>query len=402
MKSYCSEKLEAVHSDIRGPLYLKAMEMEKAGAKVLKINSGNPAIFGHTAPDSIKQALIEGADRAVAYCDFRGMPAARKAICDYHKSKGIQDITEDDIYVGNGVSELVNIALSVLLNEGDEILVPTPCYSLWSNCAYLVGGKPVYYMCDEAAGWFPDIDDIKSKVTSRTKAIVLINPNNPTGALYSRELLEQIADVARQNDLMIFSDEIYDRLLFDGAVHIPMAVVAPDLFVVTMNGLSKSHNICGYRCGWMLLSGPRARSEEFRTNVGKLMSMRLCAGALPQLVIPAALADQESTMKMVSPGGKLYERRKATLDAIAETDALITIKNSGALYMFPKINPKYKVTNDKEFARELLERKHILLVPGSGFNFPYPDHFRIVMLPSPEELSGAVKKIAEVLDEVFL
>ena len=402
MKSYCSEKLEAVHSDIRGPLFLKAMEMEKAGTKVLKINSGNPAIFGHTAPDSIKQALIEGADRAVAYCDFRGMPAARKAICDYHKSKGITDITEDDIYVGNGVSELVNISLSVLLNEGDEILVPTPCYSLWSNCALLVGGKPVYYMCDEAAGWFPDINDIRSKVTSKTKAIVIINPNNPTGALYSEDLLKEIAQVARENDLMIFSDEIYDRLLFDGAVHIPMAKVAPDLCVVTMNGLSKSHNICGYRCGWMLLSGPRARSEEFRTNVGKLMSMRLCAGALPQLVIPAALADQESTIKMVSPGGKLYERRKATLDAIAETDALITIKNSGALYMFPKINPKYKITNDKEFARELLERKHILLVPGSGFNYPYHDHFRIVMLPSPEELSGAIHKIAEVLDEVFL
>ena len=402
MKSYCSTKLEAVHSDIRGPLYLKAMEMEKQGIKVLKINSGNPATFGHTAPISIKNALIEGADRAVAYCDFRGMPAARKSICDYHKSKGIQDITEDDIYVGNGVSELVNIALSVLLNEGDEILVPTPCYSLWSNCAYLVGGNPVYYMCDEAAGWFPDIDDIKSKVTSKTKAIVLINPNNPTGALYSKDLLEQIAQIARENDLMIFSDEIYDRLLFDGAVHIPMATVAPDLFVVTMNGLSKSHNICGYRCGWMLLSGPRERSAEFRLNVGKLMSMRLCAGALPQLVIPAALDDLASTVKMVSPGGALYERRKATLDALAECDALKVVPNSGALYVFPKIDPKYNITNDKEFARELLERKHILLVPGSGFNYPTHDHFRVVMLPSPEELSNAVKEIGNVLNEVFL
>lgn len=402
MKSYCSTKLEAVHSDIRGPLYIKAMEMEKQGIKVLKINSGNPATFGHTAPDSIKKALIEGADRAVAYCDFRGMPAARKSICDYHKSKGVKDITEDDVYIGNGVSELVNIALSVLLNEGDEILVPTPCYSLWSNCAYLVGGTPVYYMCDEAADWFPDIDDIKSKVTSRTKAIVLINPNNPTGALYSKDVLEQIAQIARENDLMIFSDEIYDRLLFDGAVHTPMAVIAPDLFVVTMNGLSKSHNICGYRCGWMLLSGPRARSEEFRTNVGKLMSMRLCAGALPQLVIPAALDDQASTVKMVSPGGALYERRKATLDALAECDALKAIPNSGALYMFPKIDPKYNITNDKDFARELLERKHILLVPGSGFNYPTHDHFRIVMLPSPEELSNAVKEIGNVLNEVFL
>jgi len=402
MKSYCSTKLEAVHSDIRGPLYLKAMEMEKQGIKVLKINSGNPATFGHTAPISIKNALFEGADRAVAYCDFRGMPAARKAICDYHRSKGVQDITEDDIYVGNGVSELVNIALSVLLNEGDEILVPTPCYSLWSNCAYLVGGNPVYYMCDEDAGWFPDIDDIKSKVTSKTKAIVLINPNNPTGALYSKDLLEQIAQIARENDLMIFSDEIYDRLLFDGAVHIPMATVAPDLFVVTMNGLSKSHNICGYRCGWMLLSGPRERSAEFRLNVGKLMSMRLCAGALPQLVIPAALEDLASTVKMVSPGGALYERRKATLDALSECDALKAVPNSGALYMFPKIDPKYNITNDKEFARELLERKHILLVPGSGFNYPTHDHFRIVMLPSPEELSNAVKEIGNVLNEVFL
>ena len=233
----CSSKLEAVHSDIRGPLYVKATEMEKQGIKVLKINSGNPAIFGHTAPDCIKQALIEGADRAVAYCDFRGMPAARASICEYHKGRGIQDICDDDIYIGNGVSELVNISLSVLLNEGDEILVPTPCYSLWSNCALLVGGVPVYYMCDENAGWFPDINDIRKKITSRTKAIVLINPNNPTGALYSKDLLEQIAALAREHDLMIFSDEIYDRLLFDGAVHTPMAAVAPDLFVVTMNGL---------------------------------------------------------------------------------------------------------------------------------------------------------------------
>ncbi len=397
----CSSKLEAVHSDIRGPLYVKATEMEKQGIKVLKINSGNPAIFGHTAPDCIKQALIEGADRAVAYCDFRGMPAARASICEYHKGRGIQNICDDDIYIGNGVSELVNISLSVLLNEGDEILVPTPCYSLWSNCALLVGGVPVYYMCDENAGWFPDIDDIRKKITSRTKAIVLINPNNPTGALYSKDLLEQIAALAREHDLMIFSDEIYDRLLFDGAVHTPMAAVAPDLFVVTMNGLSKSHNICGYRLGWMLLSGPHDKSDEFRSGVHKLMSMRLCAGALPQLVVPAALASQDTTVRMVSPGGRLYERRKATIDAINQCDALTTINNSGALYMFPKINPRYKIKDDREFARELLVRKHILLVPGSGFNYPTPDHFRIVMLPSPEELSGAIRSIGEVLEEVF-
>ena len=302
--------------------------------------------------------------------------------------------------MGNGVSEVVNFALLPLLNPGDEVLVPMPNYSLWSNTVYLSGGKPVFYRCDEASGWNPDVADLRSKVTPKTRALVIINPNNPTGALYSTEVLNAMLDVAREHDLMVFSDEIYDRLVMDGQEHISTASLAPDLTVVTMNGLSKSHCLCGYRCGWMVISGPRQRTEEYRRGIVELTSMRLCANALAQLVIPAAMEDMQTPLSMVSPGGRIYEQRKATLDVLKEIEGLSFVKNSAAFYLFPKLDAKrFNITNDKVFARDLLEATNILVVPGSGFDWPEPDHFRIVMLPEAQELRDAMQRVAAFLKD---
>lgn len=276
----CAERMEHVHSDIRGPLFVEAMRMQEQGTDILKLNTGNPATFGFGLPKSIKNALEGHLEEAVGYCDFKGMPKAREAICNYHKQKGIQGITQNDVFIGNGVSEVVSFALMPLLNSGDEVLVPTPSYSLWGNSVYLAGGKPVFYRCDEQTNWYPDASDICAKINARTKAIVLINPNNPTGMLYPEEVLRKIADIAREHKLLIFSDEIYDRLVMDGLQHVSIAALAPDQPVVTMNGLSKSHCLCGYRCGWMVISGPRKLTEEYRQGIIKLTSMRLCANTL--------------------------------------------------------------------------------------------------------------------------
>ena len=393
-----SERMETVHSDIRGPLFVEAMEMEKSGAKILKLNTGNPATFGFELPESIKKALVGAPERGLGYCDFKGMPDAREAICEYHKSKGIAGICPDDVFIGNGVSEVVSFALMPLLNTGDEVLIPTPSYSLWTNSVILAGAKPVFYVCDEAAEWQPDINDIKSKITEKTRAIVVINPNNPTGALYSDEILMRIADIAREKELLIFSDEIYDRLVMDGKTHTSIAALAPDIPVVTMNGLSKSHCLCGYRCGWMVISGPRELTEDYRGGIVKLTSMRLCSNTLAQTVIPAALADMETPRSMIMPGGRIYEQREATVKALSKIDGLSFVKNSAAFYLFPKLDAKrFYITSDKKFARDLLLATNILLVPGSGFDFKSPDHFRIVMLPRPEILTDAMERMGEFL-----
>ncbi len=395
-----AKKLEHVHSDIRGPLYTESQRMIKEGTSVLRLNTGNPATFGFTMPDSVRNALLTGADKAVGYCDLKGMPEARRAICEYHKSKGIQDITPDDIYIGNGVSELVSMALTALLNDGDEILIPSPSYSLWTNSAYIAGGKPVFYTCDEQSDWFPDIDDMRSKITSRTRAVVIINPNNPTGAVYPKEVLEQIIDLAREHDLIIFSDEIYDRLLMDGVEHVSTAALAPDRLVITMNGLSKSHVICGFRCGWMVISGAKGKADDYLEGIFQMAAMRLCSNALTQLVIPAALDDFASTKAMVSPGGRLYEQREATMRELEKIEGISCVKNKAAFYVFPKLDvKKFNITDDKKFAFDLLHEKHIFIVPGSGFDFPTPDHFRIVMLPEPEELAKAVSDIGDFLKD---
>ena len=395
----CADRMEYVHSDIRGPLFVEAMEMQSRGINVLKLNTGNPAAFGFGLPESIRKAIEGYENKAVGYCDFRGMPDAREAICEYHKSKGIVDIYPDDIFVGNGVSEVVSFALLPLINPGDEVLVPTPSYSLWGNSVRIAGGTPVFYTCDESSNWYPDVADIRSKITPKTRAIVLINPNNPTGALYPDELLLKIADLAREFGLLIFSDEIYDRLVMDGLVHTSIAALAPDLPVVTMNGLSKSHCLCGYRCGWMLISGPKQLTADYKQGIVKLTSMRLCANALAQLVIPAAMADMETPTSMVSPGGRIYEQREATINALSKIDGISFVKNSAAFYLFPKLDiKKFNITNDKKFARDLLHATNILMVPGSGFDWKEPDHFRIVMLPKPEVLGDAMRRMGEFLD----
>ena len=396
---HIADRMAHVHSDIRGELYRQAIAMQECGIEVMKLNTGNPAAFGFPLPESIRGALEGNIDKAVAYCDFQGMPEAREAIARYAESKGIQGVNAGDVFVGNGVSEVVNFALLPLLNPGDEVLVPMPNYSLWSNTVYLSGGTPVFYRCDEASGWNPDVADLRSKVTAKTRALVIINPNNPTGALYSTEVLNDMLDVAREHDLMVFSDEIYDRLVMDGQTHISTASLAPDLTVVTMNGLSKSHCLCGYRCGWMVISGPRQKTEEYRRGLVELTSMRLCANALAQLVIPAAIADMQTPLSMVSPGGRIYEQRKATLDVLKDMEGLSFVKNSAAFYLFPKLDAKkFNITNDKIFARDLLQATNILVVPGSGFDWPEPDHFRIVMLPEAEELRSAMQRLGKFLE----
>lgn len=395
----CADRMQNVHSDIRGPLFVEAMEMQSRGMNILKLNTGNPAAFGFGLPKSIENALAGQEEKGVGYCDFKGMPKAREAICAYEKEKGIQGITPEDVFIGNGVSEVVSFALMPLLNPGDEVLVPTPSYSLWGNSVYLAGAKPVFYVCDERAHWYPDIRDIRSKVTDRTKAIVLINPNNPTGVLYPEEILLQAAEIAREHELLVFSDEIYDRLVMDGLKHTSFAALAPDLPVVTTNGLSKSHCLCGYRCGWMVISGPGRLTEEYRQGIVQLTSMRLCANTLAQLVIPAALKDMETPASMVRPGGRIYEQREVTAAELEKIDGLTFVKNDASFYLFPKLDAeKFHITDDRRFARDLLHATNILLVPGSGFDWPEPDHFRIVMLPRAEELRFAMRKMGEFLD----
>ena len=394
-----ADRMEHVHSDIRGELYHEAMRMQAQGIKVLKLNTGNPAAFGMPLPESIRKALEGNAAAGVPYCDFQGMPAAREAIARYHRSKGIEGVQPDDVFIGNGVSEVVNFALMPLLNPGDEVLIPTPNYSLWSNTILLAGAKPVYYRCDEASNWNPDVADLRSKVTCKTRAIVIINPNNPTGTLYSTDVLTDILQVAREHDLIVFSDEIYDRLVMDGLQHVSTASLAPDLTVVTMNGLSKSHSLCGYRCGWMVISGPKAATETYRKGIVQLTSLRLCANALAQLAIPAALEDMETPASMVRPGGRYYQQRQATVDVLDTINGLSYVKNVAAFYLFPKLDvKKFNITNDKQFAGDLLRATNILVVPGSGFDWAEPDHFRLVLLPEADQLKDAMIRLGNFLD----
>ncbi len=394
-----AKRMENVHSDIRGPLFMEALKLQEQGAHVLKLNTGNPAAFGFGLPKSIEDALANHIDKGVGYCDFKGMPAARTAICEYEKSKGIKGITPDDVFIGNGVSEVVSFALFPLLNDGEEVLVPSPSYSLWGNSVYLAGGKPVFYTCDEKADWNPDIKDIRSKITPKTKAMVIINPNNPTGMLYSEDVLKELVKVAREAKILLFVDEIYDRLVMDGLKHVSLASLADDIPVITLNGLSKSHCLCGYRCGWMLISGPKELTEDYKQGIIQLTSMRLCANTLAQIVIPAALEDMETPASMIRPGGRIYEQRQAAVSELKKIDGISFVENNSAFYIFPKLDvKKFNITNDKKFAHDLLHAENILVVPGSGFDWDEPDHFRIVMLPEAEVLRDAVKRIGRFLD----
>ena len=392
-----ADRTKKIASGTRGVVYKEALRVQAEGNKVLKMNTGNPAAFGFPVPESLKKAIADAVQKAAAYSESTGAKEAKEAILAYDLSKGFKNISEKDIYLGNGVSELAEMVCTALLNPGDEVLCPCPNYNLWSNSVLLAEGKPVFYECFENRKWMPDAEEIESHISDRTKAIVIINPNNPTGALYSDELLKNIAEVAKRHGLVIFADEIYDRLLMDGAKHTSMAALAPDQPVLTFNGLSKSHIVCGFRCGWMTASGfTDEEGENFKTVLETLSSVRLCSNTFAQYCVPAALADPAYTVEMMSPGGRLYERREATVNAVNESEYLSVIKNTGALYCFVRIDPErvhIKDGNDKQFAMELVRDKHIMVVPGSGFDYPKPNYFRIVMLPEPEELARAVREI---------
>lgn len=395
----CSDRIANVHSDIRGPLYVEALRMQAAGTPVLKLNTGNPASFGFALPQSVRQSLMEHVDQAVPYCDVKGMPQARQAICRYHLGRGLQDITPEDIFICNGVSEAVSMLMTALVGSGDEVLVPSPCYSLWSNNTYIGGGRPVFYRCDPKNAWNPDISDIRRKLSKRTKAILVINPNNPTGVVYSREILLEIADIARKNKLLLLSDEIYDRLTMDGTPTYSIAALAPDVPCVTFNGLSKSHIICGFRCGWMVFSGPKGSLDAIEDGVMRLAAMRLCGNALTQLVIPAAMADPESTRQMLRPGGRLYEQREACVQALQQIEGVTLVKNHAAFYLFPGLDSElFDFRDDQDFAMQFLHEKKVLVIPGHGFDWTEDLRFRIVMLPEPDKLSGAMAELGDFLN----
>ncbi len=395
-----SHKISMLRSDIRGSVYAEALRMQKEGKKVLKLNTGNPAAFGFTMPDSVRSALLAGMDGAVPYCDLRGMEEARETILSYHRSKNIADIDIDDIFLANGVSEMVQMVLLSFLNEGDEILLPSPNYSLWENCTHLAGGVPVFYRCREENDWFPDPADIEKKITKKTRAILLIHPNNPTGAVYSKELIQEILAVARKHDLALFCDEIYDRLILDDVCHVSPASLAPDLLSVTFNGLSKSHIICGFRCGWAVIAGPKQKRAGIQEGLTRLCAMRLCANTLSQLVVPAALQDPESTRAMLVPGGRLYEQREATCSVLESIPGISFVKNRAAFYLFPKLDKeRFHISDDRKFALDLLHAKNLLIVPGSGFAWDENDHFRIVMLPEPQVLRQAMMDLGDFLSD---
>lgn len=389
-----STKLDNVCYDIRGPVLKEAKRLEEEGNKILKLNIGNPAPFGFEAPDEILVDVIRNLPTAQGYSDSKGLYSARKAIMQHYQKRNMMDATVEDIYIGNGVSELIVMAMQALLNNGDEILVPAPDYPLWTAAVSLSGGSAVHYMCDEEAGWFPDLDDIKRKITPRTKGIVIINPNNPTGAVYSKELLLEVVEIARQHNLVIFADEIYDKILYDHAVHHSIAALAPDLLTVTFNGLSKTYRVAGFRQGWMVLHGPKKHAKSYIEGLEMLASMRLCANVPMQHAIQTAIGGYQSINEFIHPGGRLFEQRNRAWELINEIPGISCVKPMGALYMFPKLDQKkFNIRNDQKMVLDLLLQEKVLLVQGTGFNWPHPDHFRIVTLPRVDELEMAIGKL---------
>ncbi|WEG73873.1 pyridoxal phosphate-dependent aminotransferase [Vagococcus intermedius] len=395
---YKSRKLDNVSYDVRGPVLEEADRMIEEGINILKLNTGNPAPFGFDAPNEIVRDLIMNVRESEGYSDSRGIFSARKAIEQYCQLRGFPNVTINDIYTGNGVSELITMSMQGLLNNGDEVLIPMPDYPLWTASVSLSGGTPVHYICDEQAEWNPDLDDIRKKVTSKTKAIVIINPNNPTGALYPREILEGIAEIAREHNLIIYADEIYDRLVMDGLEHIPMATVAPDLFVVSFNGLSKSHRVAGFRCGWMVLSGDKRYVKDYIEGLNMLASMRLCSNVLSQQVIQTALGGYQSSDELLLPGGRIYEQREFITKALNDIPGITAVKPKAAFYIFPKIDvKKFNIKNDEQFILDFLHKHHTLMVHGGGFNWNQPDHFRVVYLPKIEDLQEMTTNMADFL-----
>lgn len=393
-----STKLDNVLYDVRGPVVDEANRMEEAGTQILKLNIGNPAPFGFRTPDEVIYDMRSQLTECEGYSASKGLFSARKAIMQYMQNKNVPNVTIEDIYTGNGVSELINLSMLALLDTGDEVLIPAPDYPLWTACVTLAGGKAVHYVCDEEAEWYPDINDIKKKITSRTKAIVIINPNNPTGALYPKEVLQDIVDVAREHQLMIFSDEIYDRLVMSGDEHISIASLAPDLFCVTFSGLSKSHMIAGYRIGWMVLSGNKKIGADYIEGLNMLSNMRLCSNVPAQSIVQTALGGYQSVKNYIVPGGRVYEQCEYIYKALNDIPGITAVKPKAAFYIFPKIDvKKFNIVDDEKFALDLLRDKKILLIHGRGFNWEKPDHFRVVYLPRIEVLEEAVGKLGDFL-----
>jgi alanine-synthesizing transaminase len=397
-KFFKSEKLNNVCYDIRGPVLQEAMRMEEEGHRILKLNIGNPAPFGFNAPDEIIQDVIRQLPQAQGYSDSKGIYSARKAIMQECQLHGIHSVEINDIYLGNGVSEMITLATQALLNSGDEVLVPAPDYPLWTASVRLAGGKAVHYRGDEQSDWFPDIADIRSKITSRTRAIVVINPNNPTGAVYSQDVLEQIVAIAREHNLVIFADEIYDKILYDDAVHIPMAKLADDVLCVSFNGLSKSYRLAGFRSGWMIISGAKHRAGDYIEGLNILSSMRMCANVPAQHAIQTALGGYQSINDLILPTGRLGRQRDVAWQMLNDIPGVSCVKPKGALYMFPKLDPKvHAIHNDEQLVLDLVRQEKILLVQGSAFNWPEPDHVRVVFLPQIDDLSMAIERFGNFL-----
>ncbi|WP_288270147.1 aminotransferase class I/II-fold pyridoxal phosphate-dependent enzyme [uncultured Bifidobacterium sp.] len=393
-----SSKLDNVLYDVRGPVVDEAARMEATGTHVLKLNIGNPAPFGFRTPDEVVYDMAQQLTDCEGYSDSKGLFSARKAIMQYAQIKNIPNVSIDGIYTGNGVSELINLSMSALLDNGDEVLVPSPDYPLWTACVTLAGGTAVHYVCDEQSEWYPDIEDMRRKITDHTKAIVIINPNNPTGALYPPEVLQQIVDLAREHQLMIFSDEIYDRLVMDGLKHVSIASMAPDLFCVTFSGLSKSHMIAGYRVGWMVLSGNKAIAKDYIEGLNMLTNMRICSNVPAQSIIQTALGGHQSVNDYIVPGGRIYEQREYIYQALNSIPGVSAVKPKAAFYIFPKLDVKrFGIKNDEKFALDLLREQKLLIVQGSGFNWQHPDHFRVVYLPRIEVLKDATSKLETFL-----
>ncbi len=393
-----STKLDNVLYDVRGPVVDEATRMEESGTNVLKLNIGNPAPFGFRTPDEVIYDMQRQLTECEGYSVAKGLFSARKAIMQYAQIRNIPNLSIEDIYTGNGVSELINLSMSALLNDGDEVLVPAPDYPLWTACVTLAGGKAVHYICDEEAEWYPDLEDIKKKITDRTKAIVIINPNNPTGAVYSKEVLLEIVEVARQHQLIIFSDEIYDRLVMDDEEHIAIASLAPDLFCVTFSGLSKSHMIAGFRIGWMILSGNKRLAKDYIEGLNMLSNMRLCSNVPAQSIVQTALGGYQSVNNYIIPGGRVYEQRDYIYKALNDIPGISAVKPKAAFYIFPKMDTKkFNILDDEKFALDLLRDKKILIIHGGGFNWGQPDHFRIVYLPRIEVLKDAMESLGDFL-----
>ncbi len=393
-----SLKLANVFYDIRGPVMQEAKRLEEEGHRILKLNIGNPAPFGFNAPDEIITDVIRNLPEAEGYSDSKGIYPARKAVMQYYQQKRIPNVDVEDIILGNGVSELIVMAMQALLNDGDQVLVPTPDYPLWTGAVTLSGGQAIHYMCDEQQDWFPDVDDIRAKVTDRTRALVLINPNNPTGAVYSREVLEEIVQIARENDLLLLSDEIYDKITYDNTPHTSTAELADDVLCLTFNGLSKVYRLAGFRAGWMVMTGPKHRARDLMEGFTMLANMRLCSNVPAQMAIQTSLGGYQTIYDLTAPGGRMYEQRNLAYDMLTSIPGISCVKPKGALYLFPKIDTRrFNISNDEQFVLDFLRQEKILTVHGRGFNWPEVDHFRVVFLPNRELLAEAMEKLERFL-----